>query len=72
MKLLTLLLLVCLVPTLYGCPKKKDADGASEPVEGASSADKSGEASSDEMQEKKGGSTVDAPSTDAGTSDEKK
>lgn len=60
MKLFTFLLLVCLVPTLYGCPKKKDAEGV-EPVEGASTSDKSGESSTEEMQEKKGGDSTAAP-----------
>jgi len=60
MKFFTLFLLVCLVPTLYGCPKKKQADGV-EPVEGASSSDKSGEGSTSEMQEKKGSDSTATP-----------
>ena len=73
MKLFTLLALLCLIPTLYGCPKKNvDADGAAvEPVEGTSTADKSGEGSSDEMQEKKGSSTDVAPAGDADDKDKK-
>ena len=63
MKLFTLFALLCLVPTLYGCPKKK-TDGVGEQVEGSSSADKSGESSTDEMQEKKGGNDA-APAGDA-------
>ena len=47
MKLLTLLVLFCLSATLYGCPKKKAEGEGAEPVEGASTADKSGEGSAD-------------------------
>jgi hypothetical protein len=63
MKLFTLLILVCLVPALYGCPKKKESDGgaALEPVEGSSTADKSGEGSTEEMKEKAGGDSNAAP-----------
>jgi hypothetical protein len=69
MKLFTLLALLCLVPTLYGCPKKHAEGGAAvEPVEGSSSSDKSGEGTTEEMQEKKG----DAPASDATTAEEKK
>jgi hypothetical protein len=70
MKLFTLLALLCLVPTLYGCPKKNaDGGAAVEPVEGSSSSDKSGEGTTEEMQEKKGG---DAPASDASPAEEKK
>ena len=75
MKLLTLLVLFCLSATLYGCPKKKAEGESAEPVEGASTADKSGEGSSDEMQEKKGASSAEAPPAEApasGAPDEKK
>jgi hypothetical protein len=69
MKLLMLFALLCLVPTLYGCPKKNAEGGAVvEPVEGSSSSDKSGEGSTEEMQEKKG----DAPASDAAPAEEKK
>jgi hypothetical protein len=67
MKLLSFLTLVCLVTTLYGCPKKKtDDDGANvEQSEGSNVSDKTGEGSADEMQEKKGGSDAAAPTGDA-------
>ncbi len=67
MKLLAMLF-VCIL--LAGCPKKQaEGDAPSEPVEGASVSDKSGEGSSDEMQEKKGSSSDAAP---AEGGDEKK
>jgi hypothetical protein len=70
MRLSSLLALLCLALVLSGCPKKKSAEGdtSGEPVEGVSTPanEKSAEtASSEEMQEKKGGNgDATAPTSD--------
>lgn len=64
--------LLALTIPLTGCPKKKSAEEAGvEQPEGASSADKSGEGASDEMQEKKG-SGGDAAAPAEAPADDKK
>jgi len=73
MRLLSILAMVCLVSTLSGCPgKKTDVETTSEPVEGASTpaSEKSGDAASEEMQERKG-STSDLDPADAPTEEKK-
>jgi hypothetical protein len=73
MKTRSLLVLLALALPLSGCPKKQNPDDAGvEQAEGSSSADKSGEGTTDEMQEKKGNDAApaDAPA-DAPAEDKK-
>lgn len=73
MKFRSLLVLLALAIPLTGCPKKKSSEEAGvEQAEGSSSADKSGEGSSDEMQEKKSsGSDTPADAAPADSDDKK-
>ncbi|HEY8280380.1 MAG TPA: hypothetical protein VIH99_12200 [Bdellovibrionota bacterium] len=62
MKLFSFFALFCMLIVLTGCPKKQaPTEEGGEPIEGSTTAanDKSSEAPSDEMQEKKGGDTAE-------------
>jgi hypothetical protein len=60
--LLALLVVAFAIP-LSGCPKKNSDEPGVEQSEGSSTADKSGEGASDEMQEKKPTSADASPDT---------
>jgi len=64
----TLLIVAFAIP-LAGCPKKTEEGDGVEKVEGSSTVDKSGEGSSEEMQEKKASPTETTP--EAGEAEKK-